>query len=468
MSTCAEQPRYELVSTKKVPPIEEKYHDYLLETLNQKPKTNLIQEVPYNPSQPETSKVFYGQTVSNYPNAGYNSTVNYYNYSNAFTGFNRLPKQTELEFGMPIEDENNVDNPSMNFEKFKTEETFGLNTLKEFDKNLEELKKENKQFKKFKGKNKNPSKNYISQEEIKQKKDVIFGSIDDLQKYLQSRKHKGENWFKRFVKLSEEKGIHLCDLIEAKTPEELEVIIKDILKKEEESEKERERIMETYNLRNLKKMGVIRKGYTSGKPLDQRDMRFIKKYARYLLFKKIKDAQIGFTDDDNERLYSQKIFNNMDKDSKSNISSFVAFAKLVFALLDKDQNGFITKDYLISNVTLDDRILQDLGFENQNNFKQLLLKSNKNNNITEKDFINILLGQAGILEEYQAMNLNNLNVSLSSNGNKKNKNKNIYGEDIVKISDDEDSDFDLPGLRTHVYDFLELPDNYQKLEALKK
>ena len=147
MSTCAEQPRYELVSTKKVPPIEEKYHDYLLETLNQKPKTNLIQEVPYNPVQPETSKVFYGQTVSTYPNAGYNSTVNYYNYSNAFTGFNRLPKQTELEFGMPIEDENNVDNPSMNFEKFKTEETFGLNTIKEFDKNLEELKKENKQFK---------------------------------------------------------------------------------------------------------------------------------------------------------------------------------------------------------------------------------------------------------------------------------------------------------------------------------
>ena len=468
MSTCAEQPRYELVSTKKVPPIEEKYHDYLLETLNQKPKTNLIHEVPYNPVQPETSKVFYGQTVSTYPNAGYNSTVNYYNYSNAFTGFNRLPKQTELEFGMPIEDENNVDNPSMNFEKFKTEETFGLNTIKEFDKNLEELKKENKQFKKFKGKNKNPTKNYISQEEIKQKKDVIFGSIDDLQKYLQERRHKGENWFKRFVKLSEEKGIHLCDLIEAKTPEELEVIINDILKKEEESEKERERIMETYNLRNLKKQGVIRKGYTSGKPLDQRDMKFIKKYARYLLFKKIKDAQIGFTDDDNERLYSQKIFNNMDKDSKSNISSFVAFAKLVFALLDKDQNGFITKDYLISNVTLDDRILQDLGFENQNNFKQLLLKSNKNNNITEKDFINILLSQAGILEEYQAMNLNNLNASLSSNGNKKNKNKNIYGEDIVKISDDEDSDFDLPGLRTHVYDFLELPDNYQKLEALKK
>lgn len=41
-------------------------------------------------------------------------------------------------------------------------------------------------------------------------------------------------------------------------------------------------------------------------------------------------------------------------------------------------------------------------------------------------------------------------------------------DDYVEISDEEDSDFDLPGLRTHVYDFLELPDNYQKLEALKQ
>ena len=470
MSTCAEQPLYELVSTKKVLPEEEKYHDYLLETLNKKPKMNFVGDIPYKPSHPETSKVFYGQTVSNYPNAGYNSTVNYYNFSNAFTGFTRLPKQTELEFGMPIEDENNVDTPTVNLEKFKTEETFGLNTLQAFDKNLEELKKENSQFKKFRGKNKNPSKNYISQEEIKQQKEIIFGSINDLQKYLQNRKNKGENWFKRFIKLSEEKGIHLCDLMEAKTPEELEKLIKEIIKKEEASEKKRERQMERYNLKNLKKMGVIRKGYTTGRPLDGRDIRFIKKYARYLLFKKIKDAQIGFTDDDNERIYSQRIFNNAnDKDAKSNISSFVAFAKLVFALLDKDQNGFISKDYLVNNVTLDDKILQDLGFENQNNFKQILLKSNKNNNISEKDFINILLSQAGILEEYQAMNMNNLNnLNVSNSYETKRKRRSQYGDDIVKISDDEDSDFDLPGLRTHVYDFLELPDNYQKLEALKK
>ena len=468
MTTCSEVPRYELVSTKKCPPEEEKYHQYLLETLNQKPKNNLIEGTQYNPAAPaQASKVFYGQTCSNYPNAGYNSTVNYYNYTNAFTGFNRLPKQTELEFGRPIEDENNTNNKDINFEKFKTEETFNLNTLKEFDKNLEELKRDNHLYKKYKGKNKNPSKNYISQEEIKQKKEIIFGSIEDIYKYLQNKKNKVENWFKRFIELSEEKGIHLCDLIEAQTPEQLEALIQDIIKKEEESEKEREKMMETYNLANMKKQGINRKGYTSGKPLDERDYRFIKKYARYLLFKKIKDAQIGFNDDDNERIYSKKIFNNMDKDAKSNISAFVAFAKLVFSLLDKDQNGFITKEYLLSNVSLDDRILQDLGFENENNFKQLLLKSSKNNNITEKDFINILLGQAGILEEYQSLNnMNNMTTSMNSY-NKKNKE---YGddEDIVKISDDEDSDFDLPGLRTHVYDFLELPDNYQKLEALKK
>ena len=460
MATCNEVPRYELISTKKCPPEEEKYHQYLLETLNKKPKTNLIEGVPYKPLPPETSQVFYGQTVSNYPNAGYNSTVNYYNYSNAFTGFNRLPKQTELEFGMPIEDENNINNPSLNFEKFKTEETFGLNTLQTFDKNLEELKKENRQYKKYKGKNKNPSRKYITQDEIKQKKEEIFGSIEDLQKYLQNKKDKGNNWFKRFIKLSEEKGIHLCDLIDAKTPEELEIIIKDILKKEEESEKQREKLMEIYNLKALKKQGIKRKGYTNTKPLDEKDIRFIKKYARYLLFKKIKDAQIGFTDDDNERIYSQRIFNNMDKNAKSNVGSFIAFAKLVFSLIDKDQNGFITKEYLLENVSLDDRILQDLGFKDQNEFKELLLNSNKGDKITENDFVNILLSKAGILDDYPMMTMNNITASTNEfRGN---------SGDIVKISDDEDSDFDLPGLRTHVYDFLELPDNYQKLEALKK
>ena len=460
MATCNEVPRYELISTKKCPPEEEKYHQYLLETLNKKPKTNLIEGVPYKPLPPETSQVFYGQTVSNYPNAGYNSTVNYYNYSNAFTGFNRLPKQTELEFGMPIEDENNINNPSLNFEKFKTEETFGLNTLQTFDKNLEELKKENRQYKKYKGKNKNPSRKYITQDEIKQKKEEIFGSIEDLQKYLQNKKDKGNNWFKRFIKLSEEKGIHLCDLIDAKTPEELEIIIKDILKKEEESEKQREKLMEIYNLKALKKQGIKRKGYTNTKPLDEKDIRFIKKYARYLLFKKIKDAQIGFTDDDNERIYSQRIFNNMDKNAKSNVDSFIAFAKLVFSLIDKDQNGFITKEYLLENVSLDDRILQDLGFKDQNEFKELLLNSNKGDKITENDFVNILLSKAGILDDYPMMTMNNISASTNEfRGN---------SGDIVKISDDEDSDFDLPGLRTHVYDFLELPDNYQKFEALKK
>ena len=294
---------------------------------------------------------------------------------------------------------------------------------------------------------------------------MIFGSIEDLQKYLQNKKDKGNNWFKRFVKLSEEKGIHLCDLIEAKTPEELEIIIKDILKKEEESEKKREKLMEIYNLKALKKQGIKRKGYTNTKPLDEKDIKFIKKYARYLLFKKIKDAQIGFTDDDNERIYSQKIFNNMDKNAISNVSSFIAFAKLVFSLMDKEQNGFITKDYLIENVSLDDRILQDLGFKDQNNFKELLLNSNKSEKITENDFVQILLSQAGILDDYQMMNVNNISSSTNEfKGNTTNSN----GGDIVKISDDEDSDFDLPGLRTHVYDFLELPDNYQKLEALKK
>ena len=266
------------------------------------------------------------------------------------------------------------------------------------------------------------------------------------------------------MELSKEKGIYLNQLLEAKTPEELEILIKSILKKEEDEQKEREKLMENYTLKNLKKAGIKRKGYNNGKPLDEKDLKFIKKYARYLLFKKIKDSQIGFTDDDNERIYSQDIFTSKLKEENSNISSFIAFAKLVFSLLDKDKNGFITKEYIVSNVSLDDKILQDLGFENQDNFKEILLNSVKSDKISENDFINILLGQSGLLIEIYNQNSSLVNPNTSSFSRRR---KN-YNEDYVEISDDDDSDFDLPGLRTHVYDFLELPDNYQKLKALKK
>ena len=466
MARCDEVPRYELVSSKKCIPEEEKYQNYLLETLNKKSETNsnLINPCPYQPMPYPTSKTFYGETMSNYPNAGYNSMVNYYNYTNAFTGFNRLPKQTTLEFGVPIEDPNLLNSEEKDFKKFKTEDTFNLNTLQEFDKNLESLKRENSEFKKFKGKNKNTNPNYISQEEIKRQKDILFGSIDSLQKYLQNKKDSKYNRFKRFMELSKEKGIYLNQLLEAKTPEELEILIKSILKKEEDEQKEREKLMENYTLKNLKKAGIKRKGYNNGKPLDEKDMKFIKKYARYLLFKKIKDSQIGFTDDDNERIYSQDIFTSKLKEENSNISSFIAFAKLVFSLLGKDKNGFITKEYIVSNVSLDDKILQDLGFENQDNFKEILLNSVKSDKISENDFINILLGQSGLLIEIYNQNSSLVNPNTSSFSRRR---KN-YNEDYVEISDDDDSDFDLPGLRTHVYDFLELPDNYQKLKALKK
>ena len=469
MSISIQVPRYELISSKKCIPEEEKYQNYLLETLNKKSTNSLNCSCPLQPTPYPITKTFYGETCSNYPNAGYNSMVNYYNYSNAFTGFNRLPKQTTLEFGIPIEDPN-INDQERDFKKFKTEETFNLNTLKEFDKNLESLKRENQEIKKFRVNQNKENPSYISQDEIKRRKELIFGSIDDLQRYLQDKKDKKINWFKRFVELSKEKGINLCDLIEAKTPEQLEAIIKDILKIEEESQKEREKLMENYTLNNLKKAGIKRKGYNNGRPLDEKDLRFIKRYARYLLFKKIKDEQIGFTDDDNERLYSQSIFkNNKFKEDEPNISSFIAFAKLVFAILDKDKNGFITKDYLVSNVSLDDKILQDLGFENLDNFKQLLINSGKSQNITERDFVNILLGQSGILDDYNNLfatnsSIQNMNAATTSYSRRK-KDK---GNDIVELSDEEDSDFDLPGLRTHVYDFLELPDNYQKLEALKK
>ena len=157
MSTCNEVPKYDLVTkvfkkTLDSRPEEEKSLDFAkgrIKIINgniEHDDAYSIKNYPDLATHPH-SQVFYGKTVESYPNAGYNSTVNYYNFSNAFTGFNRQPKKTTMEFGAPIEDTTNNLNPEMNmddidFRKFKTEETFSLNTLQEVEKNLESMKKE--------------------------------------------------------------------------------------------------------------------------------------------------------------------------------------------------------------------------------------------------------------------------------------------------------------------------------------
>ena len=90
----------------------------------------------------------------------------------------------------------------LNFEKFKTEETFGLNTLQAFDKNLEELKKENQQYKKYKGKNKNPSRKYITQDEIKQKKESANRASSEKNK---SKNKAGTNHSQRTNRIKKNK-----------------------------------------------------------------------------------------------------------------------------------------------------------------------------------------------------------------------------------------------------------------------
>lgn len=472
MSTCNEMPKYDLVTKAIKPNIEEeksldfgKGHIKIVDGNLEYDDTYSIKNFPELAPLPH-SQVFYGKTVSTLPNAGYNSTVNYYNFSNAFTGFNRQPKKTTMEFGAPIEDTTNNLNQEMNiddidFKKFKTEETFSLNTLQEFDKNLENIKRENEDAKKL-VKNIDKNKKYISQDEIENQKNKIFGCVDESHNYVMYLENIKYNTFKKLLELLAEKGIHFFKVV-ATSPEELEIQINEWIKKEKIEMAKREKLMEGYSLKNYKSKGIYRKGYNNGRLIDEKDARFIKKYARYLLFKKIKDAGIGIEDDDNERLYSQDIFNNNSQIADTqNVTSFVAFAKLIFAILNKDKSGFIKKDD-IAEISIDERILQDLGFQNQEEFMNYLTDSViDEKNISEMDFCKFLLGKTGIWDEYLNLPKNNTEKDYTVSKPK----KKYYDENVVEISDNEDSDFDLPGLRTHLLDFLELPYDYQKLDAL--
>ena len=99
MSTCNEMPKYDLVTKAIKPNIEEeksldfgKGHIKIVDGNLEYDDTYSIKNFPELAPLPH-SQVFYGKTVSTLPNAGYNSTVNYYNFRNAFTGFNRQPKK---------------------------------------------------------------------------------------------------------------------------------------------------------------------------------------------------------------------------------------------------------------------------------------------------------------------------------------------------------------------------------------
>jgi len=95
-------------------------------------------------------------------------------------------------------------------------------------------------------------------------------------------------------------------------------------------------------------------------------------------------------------------YNNTSAIQKTNMNSHLAFGKLIFQLLDKCKTGFVTKVELLKELDLEENIIVDLGFENQEDMVHKLqqFQSEKEGYLDEQEFIAFLLSRSDLNEEY--------------------------------------------------------------------
>ena len=472
----------------------------ITESQNQKPQNRKNIKYTQIPSlrstEYKTAKSNYNDNLENYytPNAGHNATVNSYVFDPTLTTLKREEKKDKFEFqNQPIIDEDNSSGIDLN-------NINGENLITNLDKNLEEMKRDNELYKSKKKNQTITQPKYISEDDIEKRKDELLGNYDKTQNIFLEKKRRDKEYLNRYMKLNEGQ-IPIEESKELTTEEKLN----KILKEQNELKDKRMENMKILSMKNFLKHGVRRKGYTEHKPIDEKDDKFIRKYARYLLFKKIKDDIYGNDDDEYEREYAKYIFTAHSENSPrslslnegyksnkkkinlsslngditsslsdlkySNLNSFIAFIKMIYAMLDKDKKKLISKQQIQEEIDLDDRILQDLGFENSNQFKEILMKfepeDKENDLLNERDFIYFLLSQSDLKNELNDFFDEKKSMEPKRKKQRKRRGKKNDEDSEVEISENDSSD-DLPGLRTHIYDFLELPNDKMKLDALNE
>ena len=401
------------------------------------------------------------------PNAGHNATVNSYVFDPFLTTLKHEEKKSKFEFeSVPIVDETNLENEDENYLSKN-----GENLIDDLENNLNFLKESNKKFKQNNKLIVKEKPNYITEQEIEEKKENILKDFDETNNNFLEKKRKDKENLINYLQLNEtEKNIDFLNNIDNLTETEANQKIYEILYNENQLKNKRIEQMKILSLKNLKKHGVFRKGYSNHKPIDLKDEKFIKKYARYLFFKKIKDDLLKTDDDDYEREYAKYIFTansensprslslnnennktkNKNKNKKlsydlstlrnnnnyNNLSSFVAFIKMIFNMLNKNRNGKVSKEEIINNMILEDKILQDLGFNDYEDFKNTLTNfvpesddfnesnnDNNNNFLSENDFIRFLLIKSDLSSEVNSYlnTMNNTNFNAKSKPKKKKK-----------------------------------------------
>lgn len=106
----------------------------------------------------------------------------------------------------------------------------------------------------------------------------------------------------------------------------------------------------------------------------------------------------------NNVMSTQRNSNNVS-DNNFNHESYnsqVSFIRMIFHLLDIDKQGVLEKSKIKTTLNLDSKILEELGFENQEEFLDALLSfpTSNENFINEEEFVGFLLSKSGFNEEF--------------------------------------------------------------------
>lgn len=168
------------------------------------------------------------------------------------------------------------------------------------------------------------------------------------------------------------------------------------------------------------------------------------------------------------RTYTNENYQYREESNQAgnNINSHIAFIKLIFSLIDKDNKGYILKQDFLKDMKLEDQILSDLGFESDVEFIDLLQKfqTDEEGYLAEHELIAFLLSRSQLGEVYLQDMKNHYNMEEEVNTGA---NNNYYVEhNKDEIIDDEDMDD--PEIRMNHYDFLKSQNTEDRLQKVKE
>ena len=155
--------------------------------------------------------------------------------------------------------------------------------------------------------------------------------------------------------------------------------------------------------------------------------------------------------------------NNINNNSKTNTQ----FMKLIFSMLNKNKDGEVPKNKIISEMKLDENAINELGFKDKNDIQNKLnnFPTKKPEYMNEEEFFSFLLPK----ENNEDLSPNNLN----SNLNEDKLFQTVYSPQSQTIPINQKTILEnqneiLPGMSTSYFDFLKNPSTTARLKHINK